>query len=213
MARDKSTASNCEDDENSNLLPFVPQKSAKPDFTLSYAEMVDALAQLLSDSEEMALAYLSGYFFNKLLKYHRNVCTTCNIHGEKIARETFAELQQNDIFIYFKLYDTMYATLYKCSAHFVSLVRTIILVTNYSYEKYLEQPGFVNTVKVSVLTHCMELPQFCTTQMANRLISLVARTMLVYKIKWLNSNLKATKKIRGSKKTKATKKLEKLTHV
>lgn len=180
--------------------------------------MADAMGQSLSEPEEMTLAYLSGYFFSKLLKYHQllkyhlKTCTICNTQGEKITHETFTELQQNDLFLYFKLYDTASTTLYKCSAHFVSFIRCIIQVANYCYEKYLEQPGFVNMVKMSVLTHVTQLPQFCTIPMTHRLISLVARTMLVYKIKWLNSSLKAPKK-RVNKKTKATTKLEKLTHV
>jgi hypothetical protein len=214
MARDKSNSTNCEDDENSTLLTFIPQKPLQQDSCLSYNEMYSALGQPLSVPEEMALGYLSGYFFRKLLNYHKRTCDKCGMYGHIIDRAGLTtNLEQNEIFLYFKLYDTTPCTLYKCSEYFVSLIRCVIQVAKYCFDKYVEQPGFVNMVKMSVLTHLSELPQLCTSHMTTRLLSLVARTMLVYNIKWLNSTLRATKKFCAKKKTKAVKKLEKLSHV
>jgi hypothetical protein len=108
---------------------------------------------------------------------------------------------------------TTSATLYKCSDHFLSFVRVILQITNHCYAHVIESPQFVGMVTRSVLAHVIQLPRMCTVRMTERLVQLVVRTILVYKLKWLNSDLRNAKKFtRGKKKTAKEKKLEKLTH-
>ena len=132
--------------------------------------------------------------------------------------------QQSDIFMYFKRYNTTAATLYKCSEHFNDYVRTIIKVTNYCVDYLIDEAPFVNMVWLSAKQHLIPetLPKFCKELKLERFTKLVARTMLVYRIKWLNGKLAVKKKFtRGKGKakrkgksamSKSQKKLEKLTH-
>jgi hypothetical protein len=165
----------------------------------------------LSASEEMVLAYISGYFFGKLLKYHKGACISCSSYGEKITSSTTC-FKENKLFIYFKQYKMNSATLYTCSDHLVSFVCAILQITNYCYAKCIESPQFVSLVTNSVLTHLMQWPELCTSRMTERFVRLVARTMLVYKLKWLNSELKTRKKS-SKKKSAKEKKFDKLTHM
>jgi hypothetical protein len=160
----------------------------------------------------MALAYVSGYFLGKLIKYHKSFCSICSSHGEKVTSSTTC-FKENELFLYFKRYKTTSATLYKCSDHFLSFVRVILQITNHCYAHVIESPQFVGMVTRSVLAHVIQLPRMCTVRMTERLVQLVVRTILVYKLKWLNSDLRNAKKFtRGKKKTAKEKKLEKLTH-
>lgn len=191
--------------------------------------MVRAVESSLTDTEETVLSYCSGYFFKKLIRYHgKKECQLCVAHGEKFTAVSTIE-QQSDIFMFFKRYNTTSATLYKCSEHFKDFVRTIIKVTNYCNDYFvLPEVPIVNMVLLSVKKHLVQesLPKFCTETKLDRFTKLVAKTMLVYRIKWLNGKLKVKKKFtrgNGTKKakkrprgksamSKSQQKLEKLMH-
>ena len=185
---------------------------------ISQNDVVTALNKPLNVAEESVLTYCTGYFFRKLLEFHtvKKVlvpCDTCSTHGEKFTQHSTVQ-SQSDLFLYFKRYNTDSATLYKCSDHFVHFVQTIIQVTNYCAEYILDENRIVSLIVLSVRIHLTSFPQFCSDDKLERFISFVARTMLVYRVKWLNNELKSKKKYTKGKgkKTKATRKLEKLTH-
>ena len=192
---------------------------------LAYNDMVTALERSLSDTEETVLSYCSGYFFKKLMGYHNKNCQQCSSHGEKFTADSIVQ-QQSDIFMFFKRYSTPTATLYKCSDHFKDFVRTIIKVTNYCADYFIApEVPIVNMVLMSVKAHLIQssLPKLCNEAKLERFTKLVARTMLAYRIKWLNGKLKVKKKFtKGSAKgirkrskstmSKSQKKLEKLIH-
>jgi hypothetical protein len=111
VASEKSTQSNCEADGNSNLLSFASVKvSQLPDSVLCFEDFATAFSKPLSEAEEIGLEYCSGYFFGKLLKYHKTACTTCAVNGSKVTSSTVA-FKQNEIFLYFKRFQTDSATL------------------------------------------------------------------------------------------------------
>ena len=188
------------------------------DTWISHPDIVAALDKELSVAEVSILAYCSGYFFRRLLGFHTFKkatvpCDVCNLHGEKFTQSSVVQTQ-SDLFLYFKRFHTDSATLYKCSDHFVDFVQTIIKVTNFCADHILDEDRIVNVVLLSVRKHLSNFPQFCSDDKFDRFVSLVARTMVVYRIKWLNSDLKSKKKFtRGKgKKSKSAKKLDKLTH-
>ena len=184
--------------------------------------MMTALSKPLSEAEVSILSYCAGYFFRRLLAFHtvKKVvvpCQVCSIHGEKFTNSSVVQTQ-SDLFLFFKRYNTDSATLFKCSEHFIDFVQTVIQVTHYCADFILDEDRIVNIIRCSVKKHLSNFPQFCSTDKFDRFVSLVARTMLVYRIKWLNSSLKSKKKFKRGKgkkkkKTKSDRKLEKLTHV
>ena len=138
---------------------------------------------------------------------------------EKSLQQSLQLRTKNDIFMFFKRYNTTNATLYKCSEHFKDFVRAIIKVTNYCFDYFIDpEVPIVNMVLLSVKAHLVQetLPKFCNQTKLERFTKLVARTMLAYRIKWLNGKLSVKKKFtRGKSKSnmsKAKKKLAKLTH-
>ena len=168
--------------------------------------MLTALSKPLSESEVAILSYCSGYFFRKLLEFHTvkkvlQPCEVCSCHGEKFSqpRQSSILLTQSDLFLYFKRYNTDSATLFKCSEHFMHFIQTIIQVTHYCADLILDEDRIVNIICLSVNKHLHNLPQFCSSNKSDRFVSLVARTMLVYRIKWLNNELKSKKKYKRGK--------------
>ena len=199
----------------------MEQREPLPDECISHYDMVRALNIPLSESEHSILEYLAGFFFRKLLQFHSvkkvaKSCSTCGVHGHKITSTSVLE-QKSDLFLFIKRYNTDTATLYKCSSHFVHLIQVIIQVANFFVEHLLDQPRIVNMIRLSIREHLANFPQFCTDAKFDRLVSYVARTIVVYRAKWLNNDLRALKKAkkgRGRKsKSKSDKKLEKLMHM
>ena len=187
----------------------------------------------LSEEEEIALPYTCGYFLKRLIKFHdtkkfksRKIdCHACKNHGEKITNLTDS-YRANDLVLYFRRYESNDATLWKCTSHFQDYVGSIIKIVNYCLEHFIEIEGFVSLVECSVESYLSQIPDFCCKEMRVRFVRCVARTMVYYKLKWLNNDLKKCraerkkkkakgprkKNARKTKKTKVDKKLEKLTH-
>ena len=238
MAKSKSDQSNCENDNNSCLLDFaalqkelIKEKEPLPDECISSFDFCRALSVPLSESELAVLGYCAGFFFSKLLHFHTvkkvvTKCQVCSVNGDKITSTSVMQ-HKSDLFLFLKRYNTASATLYKCTPQFTLFVQVIIQVANFFVEHLLDSPRIVNMIRCTIREHLdtSHFPEFCSDAKLDRFVSYVARTMVVYRTKWLNNDLKSLSKKSKSKKggkkskkggkstkSKSDKKLEKLMH-
>ncbi len=212
MSEAASQEMNCENDQCHNLLQYGKLASVKDkeEIILSPDNFSAASQVPLAAMEEGSLMYMSGYFYKRLMSFHKaKDCNVCGKHAEKFDASLPVCLTTNTVFLFFKRYETAHATLYSCSEEFSSFVRIIIQTSNYCFENLYDQSGLVSLAASSVqhyLGH--KMPTFCSDKLHSRLISLIARTIICYKAKWYNSVIKS--KGRNAKKTLSEQKLSSL---
>jgi hypothetical protein len=213
-----SESMNCEGDSYHSLLTSVDwdkDKIGRNDFdanlpTLTLEELIRALNASFSSSDDAALEYVSGHFFRQLLKkLHSSDCARCSSFGQKIVHCNVPQsVHKSEVFLYLKRFSTENATLYKCNNDMVLLVKCVMKVSNYVFENHPTQRGIVGQIVSTIRKHVL-LPALCSDVVLTRFLQLIARTMILYKIKWFNDTLKTSKVTKASKKPA---KLRKLMH-
>ena len=191
------------------LLSFKPSKVKISPAILDHKHILQALSVPFTIPEEVALSYVSGYFFKKLLSFHKKSgykCDKCGNHGSKVTITTDS-FEPNDIILYFRRYETDNATLYKCSHEFKLFVQKVSQITNFCFKNLPDFEGLVGLIQNSARHYVTDHPEFCSDEMRIKFLTFVARVFTCYKTKWLNDDLKKAKK-RGKKKSKAQKKLD-----
>ena len=183
------------------LLSFRPPKTIKSPAILDHANFLQALSVPFTMAEEISLPYVTGYFFKKLLSFHKKSgyqCDKCGIHGEKVTSMTEA-FEANDLILYFRRYESDNATLFKCTPEFKGYVQKVSQVTNFCFIHLLDFEGIVGLIQNSVGHYVTDHPQFCSDEMRTKFLTFVARVFTCYKTKWLNDERKKTKKQRAKK--------------
>ena len=201
--------SNCAPDKCATLLEFKSSKLPPEVVPLTETEVTRSVACQLTDPN--GLSYLSGYFFKKLMNYHKTSktnCDNCVQHGEKIEDSTM-EMKSSEVFLFLKKHQG--ATMFRCDDHFNEYVRHIVQIASYCYQQKRDEEGIVQKVVLTVEKYLRDIPVLCSLN--RRFIALVARTIITGQVRWTNSDIRAKKKFKcGQKNDPAAKKLQRLTH-
>ncbi len=158
------------------------------------------------------MEYVVGYFFRRLLHFHRDPCSTCSQHGTKFTKENVI-IPSTQLFMCLKRYESDKATLYQCTEVFKIYSRRIVLLGKFCFAHIPDRKGIINLVTSTAMTHVKEAPKFCTANIHRRFVKLIARTIILNHLRWKNAELKS----RGKGKRKRTTdpvsmKLSKLSH-
>ncbi len=173
-----------------------------------------AVSKIFSVNEAATLEYVSGYFFRRLMSFHKTDCDTCGKFGGKITASSESPCRVQDSFLYLKRYCTEEATLFKCSTHFNSFIQKVVQIATHCFDTYMEVPGIIGLASNTALHNLFGTPVFCSDNMKIRLVFLVCKTIILNKVKWHNNELRGEKrgKKRASAQNKAAQKLKKLSH-
>ena len=138
---------------------------------------------------------------------HKTACDTCLKHGTKIV-VTPDVCSPSELFLFLKRYEN--ASLYQCSHPMRSYIWCIIQISTYCFENFMDSEGIIAMIVATCLQRLANGPVLCQ-EMHRKFIQLVARVIVVYQVKWKNSNLKEARMEKG-RHSKEKKKLAKLTH-
>ncbi len=183
---------------------------------LSSEETAEVIGTMFNINEAATLQYMAGYFFRRLLKYHKHDCVTCSTHGSHLTAQTEQPQNLSLGFLYLKRYCTSEAKLYQCTDHFTSYVQGLIQIASRCFEDYMDVPGIISLAAQTGLHNLTNVPEFCSTKMHRRFAFLVARTIILNQLKWRNSENKTGKKVskrQNRMQSKSQQKLGKLQHL
>ena len=189
-------SSNNERGTSTTLLGKEMQMSlinSASEFSLSDEEIEEALTGRFCEMEDIAVTYFAGYVVKKVLSYHSSNCDICNSHGQKImGAKELDDMEREEVFLWLKKYDEDCA-LYSPSEEMQDFVKSISLLVNFCYMKYLDKAKILKSITSLALKHAMHV-KFCTPRMEEKAVSLTVRTIFLYKLKWANSLVKSGKK-------------------
>ncbi len=147
-----------------------------------------AITAELSAEEGQALEYFAGYCLYRTMKTHCGDCESCQSLGTKMTVET-KEIQGSEMFLWLKRYNTDSATLYRAGQELRAYVKNIVLVTNFLFFRYIALCGISAFVKQAVLKFIAP-PAFCSNNIREKFVTHTIRTLLHYKVKWLNESIR-----------------------
>ena len=152
-------------------------------------------------TEENCLEYLSGYFFKRLLSFHSTNCQICSNFAQKFTNHAEVSMV-SQFFLHFKRYDTDKATLYQCTDNFIHFVRSVIQVASFMYIHFPAQDNIVSVVVNSFLQNGVNSTKLvlCSDNIIHRFAEVIARTILFYRMKWTNDNMKKEKSQQSKRK-------------
>ncbi len=211
MANEESKRNaNCEKDECTSLLTFKSAKKIETITPLPFSEVQLALSK--NPLNENALEYLAGYYFKRLIDFHKTTCTPCSVYGKKIGQMSVQE-KEYETYTFLKLYKNTNASLYQVTPHFKDFVKHIIQLATYCFEEKRDTCGIVEKVYRTLMTYFSNLPSFCKS-LYPKFIKMVAKSIITNNIKWENSKIKAKKKtvFGKGKNSKTSRKLHNLAH-
>ncbi len=181
---------------------------------LPQEEVVAAMGTESTVLEKQAEEYFAGYCFHRLLNFHQEECETCNKHGSNELMTT-ENVSGSSLFLFLKRYNTSNARLYKCSPLLLSYISCLTKIASHCFEKHMEKKGIVKLICTTAKKYLENVPALCSSAKSEKFASLVARTVIVYHLKWKNRQLSSSKKTqkRKTKHHPQAAKLSKLTHM
>ncbi len=167
-------------------------------FSLTDAEVQEALSTTFNIFEEQGCNYFSGYLIRKILRYHTEAeCSSCSGHGTLLTSST-TEVTDKAFYTWLKRYDDD-CKLYAPSPVFFKFVNDMSCIVLYCFEKFLTRPQVLRTISELVRKN-VAMPAFCSSKMQEKAVSLGVRTLFLYKLKWLNDTRKSQEKKSERKK-------------
>ena len=118
------------------------------------------------------------------------------------------------IFLFLKRYQGTPSSLYLCSDEFCQYIKYIVQISVYCFQNIMDQQGIISIIRLSVQNHHPGPPKICDQHVA-RFIMLVARTVVLYNVKWYNGELRASRrpKYAEARNSSTGKKLDLLRHM
>jgi hypothetical protein len=206
MLASENTSNNASDGSNNllhlgdtgqlsfNSLSSVPLPELTPE------DVLWALSMELTSSESQALEYFGGYVLKKMTKIHSGECEVCCNLGSKMTVATTG-IEFSEIFLLLKRYDTDSATLFRPSAEMTRYVKNVLLLFNFCFAKYRTTPNILKLLE-TVTNQFIWPPKFCCDTVRERVCSHIVKTLLLYKVKWLNNDYLSNNKRKNKRKLK-----------
>ncbi len=199
-------SSNCEEDDSSTLLGqgmHLSLEDKSEGFAVTPEDVLQALTQKSSLFEDQAIVYIGGYIVKKVIeKFHSKSCEKCSTFGTHATSQPDT-VPSGEFFIWLKKYDDN-SKLYVPSPEFSDYIRKLCLLAVHCFYKHLSSPKVLQSATHAALKYIWA-PEFCSTHVKEKTANLVMKTVLSYKLKWLNDSIRSTA-------TQSQKKLQKIMH-
>ncbi len=202
-------SSNNESSDSTSLLTMGENKLLtfthnQEDFVVSDDDIVKAKEYVLKECEPQAVEYFAGYILKKIKEAHiQDSCTDCDQFSKKITVNT-TNFEASQLFIFLKRYDDDKSTLYAPETVFTAFVSEVSKITHYCLDKYIAQSGLQAGIRSAIDKNVLSI-NFCSKTMEEKTISLIVRTILNYKLKWINDEIKTQSKKSSQRKLKILK--------
>ncbi len=170
-------------------LQFTMEDTTE-EFQASPENILQALNMTFTIFEEQALQYISGFVLNKVLKkFHVTECGKCCLFSSKVTIQT-REIQEHEVFVWLKRFDDDNCTLFSPQPCFTAYVRNIFQVVEFLLFNNLCNYKLMKSLNNIVLKYIFP-PKFCCPKVQESTVALVIKTLVLYKLKWMNSSLKS----------------------
>ncbi len=187
-------SSNNEEDTSPTLLggELCLSLEEAPCFELSPEQVLQALTLNFEFFEGQALVYFAGYIAKKNSeKFHSKPCNTCSTFSEKVPTRQ-EDVEDSVFFTWLKKYDDN-SNLHVPSPDFTGYVRKVSQVTIYCFKNFMSEKRMVRSVVCNTVKFVWA-PDFCCISVKEKTVSLIVRTIVNYRLKWLNDRIHCSEK-------------------